>query len=431
MATAGIAARTAALRLLGEVLDRGRTLDQALGREQGPGGRLHDLEARDRAFARLLVATVLRRLGQIDDAVARCLDRPLNRSARPARNVLRLAAAQAMFLETPAHAVGDSSVRLLHRQRHLSGLVNAVARRLGREGPTIARDQDAARLNCPDWLWRSWTDCHGEATTQSMVAEMLREPALDLSLKDGPEDWAERLAADILPTGGLRRPAGGAVEELEGYAEGAWWVQDAAASIPARLFGEVAGRRVLDLCAAPGGKTAQLAAAGAQVTAVDNAPKRLEMLRRNLQRLSLEVEVVEADALQWRPGAPFELILLDAPCTATGTIRRHPDIWRLRTPEDVGRLAALQDRLLDAAVDMLAPGGTLIYATCSLQPEEGPERIAALLSERPDLHRRPLMPEEVFDQAELIDQAGDLRTLPHQLGGIDGFYACRLGRSTP
>ena len=405
-------------------------LDQALADDLEPGRRLAGLAPRDRAFARLLTVTVLRRLGQIDDAISRCLDKPLNRAAKPALNALRLAAAQALFLGTPAHAVADGAVRLMGpRRRHLSGLVNAVSRRLIRDGASILADQDEVRVNCPDWLWQTWSTAYGAEVAQRMVASMLEEPALDLTFKSDVGAWAQALRGEVLPTGSLRRTAGGAIQELPGFEAGEWWVQDAAAALPVRLLGEVSGREVLDLCAAPGGKTAQLAASGARVTAIDNAPKRLALLRSNLERLNLQAETIVSDILSWRPAKPFDFILLDAPCSATGTIRRHPDIWHLRTPGDVARAALLQDQLLRAAMEMLAPGGTLIYITCSLQPEECEQRIEAFLAAGAAAARRPIAAAELFGLDELITPLGDMRTLPHHLGGMDGFYACRLVRN--
>ncbi len=404
-------------------------LDLALADELETAGRMSGLAPRDRAFTRLLVATVLRRMGQIDDAIDRCLDRPLNKSAKPARNALRLAAAQTMFLGTPDHAVADGAVRLMgSRQRHLSGLVNAVARRLIREKASILPTQDEIALNCPGWLRDVWSKAYGEEATKNMIAEMLSEPPLDLTLKGKNGDWAGKLDAEILSTGSLRRPSGGIIQALPGFEEGEWWVQDVAAALPIALFGDVAGRAVLDLCAAPGGKTAQLAALGARVTAIDNVPKRLALLQANLDRLHLQAETIAGDILSWRPSAPFERILLDAPCSATGTIRRHPDIWRLRTAAEVAKAAELQDRMLGASVDMLAPGGILIFCTCSLQPEEGEQRIEALLASGAPVHRAPITGTELFGLDELISNSGDMRTLPHFHGGMDGFFACRLVR---
>ena len=422
-------ARACALDLLEAVLGRRRPLDDAIADHPG----LARLAARDRAFARLLVATTLRRLGEIDALLARRLDRPLPAKALAVRNILRLGACQIAFLGTPPHAAVDTMVALAAARAPppFKGLVNAVLRRLARERPALADAEDAARLNTPEWLWDSWRAAYGEATAIAIAAVHLAEPPLDITVKADADLWADRLAATVLPTGTLRRPIGGAVSELAGYGEGAWWVQDAAAALPARLLGEVAGKTVLDLCAAPGGKTAQLAAAGARVVAVDREP-RLARLEENLARLGLAAKTVAADVAAWRPDAPAPFVLLDVPCTATGTIRRHPDIVHLKTAADIPRLAALQDRLLAAAADMLAPGGTLVYCACSLEPEEGPRRVEALLARDRRLARAPVAAAEVGGLAELVTAAGDLRTLPchlAQFGGLDGFYAARLRRT--
>ncbi|MDH3793045.1 MAG: RsmB/NOP family class I SAM-dependent RNA methyltransferase, partial [Rhodospirillales bacterium] len=245
---------------------------------------------------------------------------------------------------------------------------------------------------------------------------------------------AERLGAQLLPGGTLRLPPGaGEVSRLPGYDEGAWWVQDAAAALPARLLGDVAGKQVIDLCAAPGGKTAQLAAAGARVTAVERSEVRLARLSENLARLGLSVTAVTADAATWRPEAPAGAVLLDAPCSATGTLRRHPDIAHLKGPEQIAALAALQDKLLAATLGMVKPGGLLVYAVCSLQPEEGPARIARLLAGGAPAARVPVEPAEFQGLCDLVTAEGDLRTLPCHLagdGGMDGFYACRLRRGS-
>ncbi|MGQ0662222.1 MAG: RsmB/NOP family class I SAM-dependent RNA methyltransferase [Pseudomonadota bacterium] len=418
-----------ALDLVGEVLGQRRPLDEALDRHRA----FADLEPRDRAFARLLVATVLRRLGQIDAAIRACLDKELTPKANQIRDVLRLGAAQILFLRTPAHAAVDATVGLARgrRQAGYKGLLNAVLRRLARQGVGLIAAQDAPRLNTPAWLWRSWTGAYGEAATRAIAEIHAREPPIDLAVKSHPEAWAEALGGTLLPGGAIRRPAGGAIADFPGYAEGAWWVQDAAAALPARLLGEVNGRTVLDLCAAPGGKTAQLAAAGARVVAVDRSAARVQRLADNLRRLGLAAQTVVADAEGWRPPRRVAQILLDAPCSATGTIRRHPDIAHLKSSADVARSVAVQDRLLDAAIDMLAPRGTLVYCTCSLEPEEGPARIAAALMRGAPVKRRPIRPAEIGGLAEAISAAGDLRTLPCQLaaaGGLDGFYAARLVR---
>ncbi len=422
---APINARASAAELLEAVHRRGRFLDEAIAGHPGMG----TLAPRDRAFARLLATTVLRRLGQIDAVLDQCLERPLPDRAHRTRTMLRLGAAQLLFLGTPAHAAVGEMVALTN-QHHVK-LVNAVLRRIAREGEAMVAGQDAARLNTPDWLWRSWEAAHGEAACRGIAEAHLSEAPLDLSVKSDPEDWARRLDARVLPTDSLRLVAGGAIVALPGYAEGGWWVQDMAAALPARLLGAVRDKRVIDLCAAPGSKTAQLAAAGAKVTAVDRASRRLERLATNLARLGLEADLVTADAGTWRPSAAADAVLLDAPCSGTGSIRRHPDIQRLKTPEDVDRMAAAQGRLLRAAIEMVRPGGIVVYCTCSLEPEEGEAQIARLLQGDAPARRQPIMPEEVGGLAELIDANGDLRTHPGQLaalGGLDGFHAARLVR---
>ncbi len=420
-------ARDVALELIGAVLRRKRPLDDAIEDNRA----MHELSGRDRAFARLLVATVLRRLGQIDALVADCLNMPLAPRAALVHDILRLGAGQLLFLRTPPHAAVATSVDLAQSHGFAShkGLVNAVLRRLSVEGPERVGEHDAPRLNTPDWLWRSWSGTYGGATARAIARAHLKEAPLDLTLRCDAEVWIAALEAVLLPTGTLRRAAGGALTTLPGYAEGAWWVQDAAAALPARLFGDVAGREVIDLCAAPGGKTAQLATAGARVTAVDRSTRRLERLVANLERLDLQVEAIGADALTWRPLHPVGAVLLDAPCSTTGAIRRHPDVPHLKLPEDVARLSVVQDNLLRAAIDMLKPGGTLVYCTCSLEPEEGPQRIAALQDAGAPLKRQRIEPDEIGAEPGWITEEGDLRTLPCHFGeydGIDGFYCARL-----
>lgn len=422
-------ARAVALDILQSVLRRHRPLDETL---EGHGG-LAQLAERDRAFARLLAATALRRLGQIDDVISRFLARPLPHKVQAVQDILRLGLAQLLFLETPAHAAVATSVELakgLGLTAH-KNLVNAVLRRADREGKDIVASQDAARLNLPEWLWRSWCAAYGEDACWAITAAHLHEAPLDISLKGSLDDWPERLEAELLPTGSLRRAAGGSVTALPGFADGAWWVQDAAAALPARLLGDVAGKEVIDLCAAPGGKTCQLAAAGGRITAVDRSAKRLERVRANLDRLGLDATLVAADAAAWRPAAPVDAVLLDAPCSATGTLRRHPDIAWLKKSADVAKLAAVQAQLLRAACDMTRPGGRIVYCVCSLQPEEGPGVIDAALAEGLPLRRVPITADEVGGQHEMVTADGDLRTLPCHLsekGGIDGFYAARLER---
>jgi len=429
-------ARGRAALLLREVLDRGRPLDAALEEDAG----LAALATRDRAFARLLVATVLRRLGQIDAALAQRIARPLPARAAMAQHVLRLGAAQLAYLGTPPWAAIDSAVALARAFElgSQAGLVNAVLRALVREPPALlaADAPDAARRNTPDTLWERWAAAYGHATALRIATAHLAEPPLDFTVRQDAALWAGRLDAVLLPTGSLRREDGGAVTELPGFHDGVWWVQDAAAALPARLLGDVAGKRAIDLCAAPGGKTLQLAAAGAEVTAIDIEASRLARVERNLARTGLAARLVRADARTWRPDRPADAVLLDAPCSATGTVRRHPDILYRKGETAIRAMPALQDALLDAAAAMLAPGGLLVYAVCSLEPAEGPARIAALLARNPHLRRVPVRAREVPALAALEPSAltpeGGLRTLPchwAERGGMDGFYAARLQRT--
>ncbi len=405
--------RDIAFDIVAAVLDKHRTIEDALdAAPQAP--------ARDRAAAHRLAAATLRRLGTLDAALEPYLRRePL----LPVRHVLRLGAAGLLLLATPAHAAVATSVALA-RTRGLApftGLVNAVLRRLAEQGPAALDALDGPRLDTPAWLWSSWG-----ADARRIAGAHQREAPLDLTLKPGTPAPP---GAEVLPTGSVRLPPGTRVPDLPGYAEGAFWVQDAAAALPARLLDARPGERVADLCAAPGGKTAQLALAGAHVTAVERDPKRFELLRDNLARLRLDATLVEADALAWGEPEAFDAVLLDAPCTATGTIRRHPDVLRLRRPRDVAMLAEAQRRLLAAAARLLRPGGRLVYAVCSLQAEEGPGQLAGLdeLRLQPD----PIRSEELPGLPQAVTPEGWLRTNPSlwpERGGMDGFFAARFRR---
>jgi 16S rRNA (cytosine967-C5)-methyltransferase len=309
-----------------------------------------------------------------------------------------------------------------------------VLRRCAREGKAIVDDVKSQTLDVPPWLLARWVAHYGEATARAMATALSHEPSLDLTVKSDAGQWAARLHGEVLPTGTARTLLHGSVTMLPGFSEGQWWVQDAAAALPARLFGDIKGKSIADLCAAPGGKTAQLAQAGARVTALDRSPARMARLRDNLARLSLEAETVVADAVEWQgPAESFDGILVDAPCTSTGTIRRHPDVAWLRQEADIAPLVALQKRLLQKAVALLKPGGTLVYCTCSLEPEEGEAAIAALLASEAGLRRATIAAAEMAGLVEIVTSDGDLRTLPchlphsdPRLAGLDGFYAARL-----
>jgi 16S rRNA (cytosine967-C5)-methyltransferase len=432
----GLAARRIAAGILEAVLRRHRPLDAELDDKAQPA--LTALAERDRALVRALVAAVLRRLGSLRHLLGLLLDRGLPAEAPRVESALLVGAAQILWLEVPDHAAVDLAVRLVQSDRRdarYAGLVNAVLRRVAREGGARLAGVDTIALDTPDWLMQRWIAHYGTDTARAIAAANGREGALDLSVKGNDlEHWAQALGGRVLPTGSVRTAAHGPVPALPGYQDGAWWVQDAAAALPAKLLGDVAGRSVADLCAAPGGKTAQLAAAGARVTAVDRAPARLERLRQNLARLDLAAETVVADVTQWQ-AEPFDAVLLDAPCSSTGTIRRHPDIPWLKREADIATLKALQHRLLAHTVELTRPGGLIVYCTCSLEPEEGVEVVGSLLAGETRLRRLPIAAAEVGDLDELITADGDLRTLPchlpdpdSRMGGLDGFYAARLQR---
>jgi 16S rRNA (cytosine967-C5)-methyltransferase len=428
----GLAVRRIAADIIEGVIRRRRALDEVLDSTN----ELAALEDRDRALARALVSTVLRRLGTLRHLVGALLERGLPPQAPRAETALLLGAAQILFLDVPDHAAVDLSVRLAQADRyaaHFAGLVNAVLRRVAREGKARLAALDLPALDTPAWLLARWTETYGAETAHAIAAANGQEPALDLTVKSEPEFWAEKLDGRVLPTGTVRTVAHGAVTALPGFAEGAWWVQDAAAALPAHLFGDIAGRRVADLCAAPGGKTAQLAAAGARVTAIDRAPARLNRLRENLARLALQADLVCADATEWTPDEKFDAVLLDAPCSSTGTIRRHPDVPWLKSATDIVKLSGLQRRLIDKASALTKPGGTLVYCTCSLEPEENEHIVAELLARDDSVQRAPIAAADVFGRGEFVNANGDLRTLPFELedadsrfAGVDGFYAARL-----
>ena len=435
----GLAARRIAADVLDGVLHKHRTLDEQLdGAAAHPG--LKTLADRDRALMRRLVATILRRLGTLGHLLSKLLDRGVPTDAPRAQSALLIGAAQILWMDVPDHAAVDLSVRLVQSDRRAAkyaGLVNAVLRRCAREGAAIVDEVKSDMLDLPPWLIKRWIAQYGEATAKAMALALSYEPSLDLTVKSEAEQWATRLHGEALPTGTVRTLLQGSVTMLPGFSEGEWWVQDAAAALPVRLFGDLAGKNIADLCAAPGGKTAQLAQAGAKVTALDRSPIRMARLRDNLARLTLEAETVVADAVEW-PGLAdgFDGVLVDAPCTSTGTIRRHPDVAWLRQEADIAALSALQGRLLRKAASLLKSGGTLVYCTCSLEPEEGEAAIAALLADEPALRRAPIKAEDVAGLSDLVTPEGDLRTLPShlphadpRLAGLDGFYAARLVKS--
>jgi 16S rRNA (cytosine967-C5)-methyltransferase len=431
----GLPARRAAVSLLTCVLRERQPLDDAL--VNSPASReMISMAERDRGLARAIASTVLRHKGQLDAVLDSFIDKKLPKRSGPLREILLSAACQLLFLNTPAHAAIDLAVRQCKQDRnarHFDRLANAVLRRVSEKGQAIVKEQDAPVLNTPDWLWTRWVKVYGEEKARRIANAHAQGAALDLTVKKDPQEWAQKLGGIALDTGSVRLDGPGRIENLAGFEDGSWWVQDAAAALPARLLGDVTGKRVADLCSAPGGKSAQLAVAGALVTSVDSSKRRMERFKENMARLNLDITRVVHDAALWSPDEKFEAVLLDAPCTGTGTLRRHPDIAHLKNLRDLKELVTLQARLLDHAVTLVRPGGSLVYCTCSLEPEEGADQIARIVEENPYVHVEPIRADEVFGHESWLTEQGYLSTLPYDLeiedskmAGMDGFFAARL-----
>lgn len=424
----GLAARLAASRALRECLRGKRPLDAALDEAA------MSLSARDSGFARAIANETMRRFGQLDDVLRRFVPRPPPpHKAGPALEILLAGICELLFLHVPAHAAVDGANRLAAadpKAIHFRPLINAALRRVAREGAVALSEQDEERLNTTDWLWTRWLDTYAEETTRAIARVHAQTPPLDLAYKRTVRS-ALREGAIELPGGTVRLANAGAVEKLPGFSEGEFWVQDFAATLPATLFGDLRGRDVLDLCAAPGGKTAQLCSMGARVSAVERDAARMARLRENLARLRLEAATIICDVRDYQPEALADCVLLDAPCSATGTIRRHPELPWIKSAADVAACTDAASELLDSAAAMVKIQGVLVFAVCSLESEEGPEQVAHFLRTHPEFERIPLGPADVYGLSECIDAKGDLRTLPShfaQHGGMDGFYAARLLR---
>jgi 16S rRNA (cytosine967-C5)-methyltransferase len=458
MTTQGMTSRKIAHVLLMKVFKQKQTLEQAMNSE---AKALNALSVPDRGFVFHLAMSVLRHRGACDVLLAKYLQQPIKDSRLDITLCLYLGICQLLVLKSPAHAAVDTSVELA-KSCHpaLSGLVNAVLKKIAREGTFEGLLPSA---NTPEWMWEEWVEVYGEATAQAIATAHLGEPPLDITVKDSTQiaHWKEALGAELLPTGSLRLRDAHDVTTLAGFDEGAWWVQELAASLPVKMMGDLRGKKVLDLCAAPGGKTMQLIAAGAEVTAVDISAKRLERLQENLTRMGMKADLIAADIHKWQPAdlrepmrsisgfteqgeaaktvgfgedSPtnnkFDMILLDAPCSATGTMRRHPEIMVLRTLQDKARLVQIQHQMLCNALSWLSPEGVLIYAVCSLQQEEGEDQINALLAEG-NAKLIPLTEQDVVGMSEWLTPQGMLRTLPSHLadqGGMDGFFLARIAK---
>jgi 16S rRNA (cytosine967-C5)-methyltransferase len=433
----GLPARAAAAKILAAVVDKKLPLDGALDHEHG-NPAYKALGESDRALVRAILNSTLRHLPRIDAAIASLLETPLPDGARALHHVLAVGAAQILYLDVPDHSAVDLAVEQANqdpRNRRFAKLVNAILRRLGREKERIlAEIADIPPM--PAWFIERLAKAYGREAALAISESQLEPAAIDLTVKSDAPGWAERLNGAVLPTGSVRLSAfEGSIPSLAGFEDGEWWVQDAAASIPAKLFGDLTGKRVADLCAAPGGKTAQLIVAGGTVTAIDQSESRLKRLRSNLERLGLQAETIATDLTKFEPAERFDAILLDAPCSSTGTTRRHPDVLWTKGPEDIAKLAALQERLLRHAVTLLNPGGLLVFSNCSIDPQEGEEVVAAVLEDLKSVERVPVDAAEWSGLTQAITPLCEFRTLPTMLdmpdgfaSGLDGFYAVMLRR---
>ena len=431
----GLRARQAAAKILAAVVDRRTPLDGMLDVENG-NPAYKQLNDADRALVRAILNTSLRHLPRIEAILDTLVGTPLPEGARALHHVLTVAAAQILYLDVPDHSAVDLAVeqaQLDPRNRRFASLTNAVLRRLAREKAShLAAARTVSVI--PDWFLERLVAVYGRDHAMRIADSLLEPSAIDLTVKSDAEGWAAKLGGLVLPTGSVRLPAGsGAIPALEGFEAGAWWVQDAAASLPAKLFSDLAGKRVADLCAAPGGKTAQLALAGGDVTALDQSGNRLKRLVGNLDRLGLPVTAVEANMADYRPDELFDAVLLDAPCSSTGTIRKHPDVLWTKGPEDIDKLARLQERLLRHAMTLVKSGGELVFSNCSLDPSEGEDMVLRVLADNPAWRIEPVDSADWPGLEAAITPRGEFRTTPAMLpatashaGGVDGFYAVRL-----
>ena len=422
--TAGLPARRAALAILSGVLQKRRPLDAGLDHLVG-------LPARDAGFARALASETLRHMGALDAVLRKFIAKPLvPHKAGATSEILLLGACELLILKVAAHAAVDAANELAAKDSkavHFKPLINAVLRKVAKEGEAVLSGLDRERLSTPDWLWTRWAAQYDAGTARVIARAHQHEAPIDIVLKspDGAFPPSEALFGNV-----RRLTDPGRIEDLPGFAQGDWWVQDCAATLPARLLGDVSGKRVIDLCAAPGGKTMQLAASGANVIAVEIDAARAERIQENLTRTKLTAQIATSDARDFEAKAPF--VLIDAPCTATGTIRRHPDLPWIKGAADVTVSAGAAYEILESGAALVEPGGTLVFAVCSLEREEGEEQIAVFLSQHPEFSRLPITADELFGHDEWITPDGDLRTLPGHLsdkGGMDGFYAARLKRA--
>lgn len=443
---AGLIPRFIVQDWLFDIFRRGKPLDDLLSQSEN-NSDWQKLNSRDRAFARSLLMTVLRHKGEIDWVVGQFLKKPPQAKTR-VNEILSLGVAQLLYMEVSDHAAIDTSVRLAKRSdksRHLAKLVNAILRQVTRAEPKELTPPDSDTINVPDLWQRRWGKQYGEPIASKIAQACLEPAALDIIVKRDADSWATKLNGRVMggednsPGYGIRKDHRGIVTELEGFSDGDWWVQDYSAHLPCTLFesapgfGSLAEKNIADLCAAPGGKTAALLNKGAVVTAVDISEKRLSRLEENLKRLDFNASLVQSDVLTYTPTELFDAVLLDAPCSATGTIRRHPDILYLKSEDIIFELRKLQRQMLEKAVSFLKPGGLLFYCTCSLEQEEGELQIDHFLKNNEQIERLPIEAKEIGGQADWLTKAGDVRLLPFfspfkddEWRGMDGFFISRL-----
>ncbi len=424
----GLAARVAAVKIISAVIDKKTSLDGMLDAENGnPAYRA--LSLADRALVRAIVNTALRHLPRIEAALSMLLDGPLPQGARSLHHVMVVGATQMLYLDVPDHSAVDLAVEQAHRDprnKRFVKLVNAVLRRLGREKNDVLQAISTVPV-LPEWFFSRLAEVYGAEVVSRMAEAQLIPSVIDVTVKSDPDLWAQKLNGTVMPNGSVRLQSfEGSVAALEGFDEGEWWVQDFSASMPVRLMGDLSGKRVADLCAAPGGKTAQLILAGAEVTALDQSGNRLKRLRENLDRLKLKADTVESNMLKFQTDDLFDAVLLDAPCSSTGTLRKHPDVCWTKDTQDIAKLAALQEQMLRHAITLVKPGGMVVFSNCSLDPSEGEDMVAKVLKSEPGLGRVPVSPEDFPGLEAAINADGDLRTTPDMFGGVDGFYAAVL-----
>ncbi len=432
---AGLETRLVATLLLTRVMDDARNLDALCDRQHGLSQFLK-LDTRDQGLARAITVTALRKHNQIEAVLKQLMDRAPPKRARFLIHSLHVAASQILFLDAPDSAAVDLAVTAIgddERTSRFRGMSNAVLRRMVREKESVLQKTNTTS-SLPRWMEKTLRKDYGKDKAENVSKLTSLEPMVDLTVKSDPHYWADKLGGFVLPTGSVRLTNTNAINRLEGYDSGDWWVQDAAATLPAQLITIDKPAKVLELCAAPGGKTAQLAHAGYTVTAVDISKPRLDRLQQNLDRLNLNAKLIEADIMTFNPDEKFDAILLDAPCSSTGTIRRHPDVLWTRSTEEITTLAKLQFALIEKSKNFLKSGGIFVFSNCSMLKEEGENLLAKAIKQFDDLKIDPIKSEEVNGLEECINGQGALRTLPFHLsnqenpafGGLDGFFACRF-----